>query len=69
MARKNLIDELLAECKDPKEILIKEGLLGQLTKRLVERSLEAEMSEHLGYEPGSVLAPMSWLEPNGRRRN
>jgi putative transposase len=57
MARKKskadtLMDELLAECKAPKEILSKEGLLGQLTKRLVERSLEAEMSEHLGYEKG-----------------
>jgi hypothetical protein len=44
MARKKskaytLIDELLAECKAPKEILSKEGLWGQLTKHLVERSL------------------------------
>ena len=37
---------------EPKEILGKEGLLGQLTKRLVERTLEAEMSSHLGYEKG-----------------
>jgi hypothetical protein len=28
-----LIDELLKECKDPKEILGKNGLLKQLTKR------------------------------------
>jgi hypothetical protein len=45
MARKKskadtLIDELLAECKDPKEILSKEGLLGQLTKRLWSAALK-----------------------------
>jgi len=46
-----LIDELLKECKDPKEILGKNGLLKQLTKRLVERTLQAELTDHLGYEP------------------
>jgi putative transposase len=46
-----LIDELLKECKDLKEILGKNGLLKQLTKRLVERTLQAELSDHLGYEP------------------
>ena len=27
------------------------GLLAQLTKRLVERALEVELTDHLGYEP------------------
>jgi hypothetical protein len=30
-----LIDELLKECQDPKDILGQNGLLKQLTKRLV----------------------------------
>jgi putative transposase len=56
MARKKskqdaLIDELLEEVEDPKDILGKNGLLKQLTKRLVERTLEAELTDHLGYEP------------------
>jgi len=46
-----LIDELLKECQDPKDILGKSGLLKQLTKRLIERSLQAELTDHLGYEP------------------
>ena len=46
-----LIDELLKECQDPKDILGKNGLLKQLTKRLIERSLQAELTDHLGYEP------------------
>jgi len=46
-----LIDELLEDVSDPKDILGKNGLLKQLTKRLVERTLEAELTNHLGYEP------------------
>ncbi|HDM74839.1 MAG TPA: IS256 family transposase [Deltaproteobacteria bacterium] len=46
-----LIDELLEDVNDPKDILGKNGLLKQLTKRLVERALEAELTDHLGYEP------------------
>jgi putative transposase len=49
-----LIDELLKECRDPKQILGKEGLLKQLTKRLVERALQAELTDHLGYEPNAA---------------
>lgn len=49
-----LIDELLKECRDPKQILGKEGLLKQLTKRLVERALHAELTDHLGYEPNAA---------------
>ena len=26
--------------------------MGDLTRRLVERALESELTEHLGYEPG-----------------
>jgi transposase-like protein len=46
-----LIYELLKECQDPKDILGKNGLLKQLTKRLVERTLQAELTDHLGYGP------------------
>ena len=49
-----LIDELLKECRDPKQILGKGGLLKQLTKRLVERALQAELTDHLGYEPNAA---------------
>lgn len=46
-----LIDELLAGARTEEEIVGPGGLLAQLTKRLVERALQAELSEHLGYEP------------------
>jgi transposase-like protein len=35
----------------PQDILGEHGLLRQLTKRLVERALEAELTAHLGYVP------------------
>src|SRR4051812_5945584 len=46
-----VIDELLAGASSEEEIVGPGGLLAQLTKRLVGRALEVELSEHLGYEP------------------
>jgi putative transposase len=48
--RKELLDELLKDYKSPEDLLGPGGLLKQLTGALVERALEAEMTEHLGYE-------------------
>ncbi len=51
-----LLDELIEDVYkdktvDPKEAILGEGgLLKQLTKALVERCLEAELDDHLGYE-------------------
>jgi len=46
-----LIDELLAGRRGEAEIVGRGGLLGELTRRLVERAMAAELTEHLGYEP------------------
>src|SRR5437588_6450920 len=46
-----LVDELLAGGKTEEEIVGPGGLLSQLTKRLVERAMEVELTDHLGYEP------------------
>ena len=46
-----LIDELLAGARTEEEIVGAGGLLADLTRRLVERALSAELTEHLGYEP------------------
>jgi putative transposase len=47
----DVIDELLAGARTEEEIVGPGGVLAQLTKRLVERALAAELTEHLGYEP------------------
>ena len=45
-----LIDELLAGARTEQEIVGPGGLLADLTRRLVERAMSAELTEHLGYE-------------------
>ena len=49
-----LIDELLAGARTPEEIAGPEGLLQRLTKRLVERAMDAELTDHLGYGRGEA---------------
>lgn len=46
-----LLDELLAGARTEEEIAGPGGLLAQLTKRLVKRAMEVELTDHLGYEP------------------
>ena len=46
----DLIDELLKGVKNPEDLFGKNGLLKQLTKSLVERSLDAKLTDHLSYE-------------------
>ena len=50
---KELIDKLLADYQKPEDIIGENGLLKQLTKALVERALQAELTTHLGYEKHS----------------
>lgn len=61
-----LLDELLKGCSNPQGILEKNGLVDQLTKRLVERVLSAEMSTHLGYEPHESTGRGSGNSRNGK---
>ena len=42
------LDELLAG-KSTEEIVGPDGMLKQLTKALLERAMDAELSNHLGY--------------------
>ena len=46
----DVVDELLAGARTEEEIVGPGGLLSQLTKRLVERALEVEITDHVGYE-------------------
>ena len=49
-----LLDALLSGARTAEEIAGPDGLLGQLTRRLLNRALEAELSEHLGYAAGEA---------------
>jgi putative transposase len=46
-----LLDELLAGASSEQEVAGPGGVLAQLTKRLVERAMEVELTDHVGYEP------------------
>ena len=61
------LDELLAG-KSTEEIVGPNGLLKQLTKALVERAMNAEMSHHLGYEKHSAGGRGSGNNRNGKSR-
>ncbi len=44
-----LLDELLNDYQNPEDLLGKDGIMQELKKRLIERAMEAEMTNHLGY--------------------
>jgi len=48
------LDALLAGASTAEEIAGPDGLLAHLTRRLLNRALEAELSAHLGYRPGQA---------------
>ena len=48
---KEVIDELLAGASTEEEIAGPGGLLAELTRRLVERAMEVELTDHGGYDP------------------
>lgn len=62
MRRDELLDELLATMDDPSELTGSDGLLRQLMGRMVERTLDAELTDHLGYERNEE-------RPGGNARN
>jgi transposase-like protein len=49
--QQRLAEQLLAQAKERGVDLVgPDGLLNQLTKKVLETALEEEMSEHLGYD-------------------
>src|ERR1700689_607747 len=63
-----LIDKLLAEYKNPEQIVGENGLLKELTKAVLERALKAELTEHLGYEKHDPAGQGSGNSRNGKSR-
>ncbi len=61
-----LIDELLRDYKKPEDLIGENGLLKQLTKRLLERAMAAELTEHVGYEKHDPVGNNSGNSRNGR---
>ena len=63
--RKEILDELIRDYKNPEDLLGENGLLKQLTKALLERAMSAELTHELGFERHDK----SPVKENGNRRN
>jgi transposase-like protein len=66
--QKELAEQLLAQAKEQNiELVGPDGLLGHLTKNVLETALDAEMSEHLDYEKHAPTGRGSGNSRNGTR--
>ena len=60
-----VLDQILKDYEKPEDLLSDNGLLQQLTKALVERALNGEMTHHLGYEKHNPAGNNSGNSRNG----
>ena len=63
-----LLASLLADYKKPEDLIGENGLLKQLTKLLVEKALDAELTEHLGHERHEAVANAGGNTRNGKSK-
>ena len=63
-----LLDELIKGYQKPEDLIGENGLLKELTKRLVERALRGELTHHLGYERNEDAAAKGSNRRNGSSR-
>ena len=64
--QEKLIDELLKDYKGPESFWGESGLFAQLKKKIIERTLDAEMDNHLGYTKHNPEGHNSGNSRNGR---
>lgn len=63
-----MVDQLLDGCETADDLFGPEGLLKALSKRLLERMLEGELTDHLGYEKHALSGWGSGNSRNGSSR-
>ncbi|SCA56128.1 transposase (fragment) [Candidatus Terasakiella magnetica] len=66
--KKELLDELFASCDNPQDLMGEDGLLKQLKKALLERAMNAELDEHLGYAKNDPAGRNGGNSSNGHGR-
>jgi putative transposase len=64
--QEQLIDELLKDYKGPESFWGQTGIFAQLKKKIIERTLDAEMDNHLGYTKHDPKGHNSGNSRNGR---
>lgn len=65
--RDEVIEEPLQGYSSPEDLLGEEGVFKELKKRLLERALGAELSEHLGYEKSDPAGAAAATAATARR--
>lgn len=63
-----MLDDLLGNARTQDDLFGKDGVLKQLSKRLMERLLEMEMTNHLGYMKHAVEGANSGNSRNGKSK-
>jgi putative transposase len=64
----DLLDKLIEGYQKPEDLIGENGLLKQLTKRLIERAMKAELTHQLGYEKHDPQGRGSGNSRNGKSR-
>jgi transposase-like protein len=64
--RKELLDELLKDYKGPDDFYGPAGIMKQLSKALIERMMETELTEQLGYDKSEFGAKQTANRRNGK---
>ena len=63
-----LLDQLLKDYQKPEDLLGENGLLKQLTKAVLERAMQAELTHHLGYDKHDPKGNNSGNSRNGKSK-
>lgn len=64
--REEILDELLSDYEKPEDLLGEEGIFNELKKRLLERVLDGELTNHLGYGKHKIRPEGQHNARNGR---
>lgn len=62
----DMLDDIIGTAKTQEDVFGRGGLLNELSKRLLERMLEGEMTHHLGYEKHAIEGHNSGNSRNGK---
>jgi len=63
--KKEIIDDLLSNYKNPEDLFGEGGIFKELKKALLERALSAELDDHLGYAKSDPKGRKSGNSRNG----
>src|SRR5215469_6402297 len=63
-----LLDKLIEGYEKPEDLIGESGLLKQLTKKLIERAMNAELTHQLGYDKHAAKGRGSGNSRNGKSR-